>query len=59
MFVTFLVESVVYDQLETYLDERKLLYNLPKIFYRYPFDNLTYFIKFQMDKENVVLSVSN
>lgn len=52
-------ERVVYDQLETYLDERKLLYNLQSGFRpRFSTDtcliHLTDFIKFQMDKGNVV-----
>ena len=50
---------MVYDQLETYLDERKLLYDLQSGFRpKYSTDtyliHLTDFIKFQMDKENAV-----
>ena len=52
---------MVYDQLETYLDERKLLWNLQSGF-RPLFStdtclihlHVTDFIKFQMDKGNIV-----
>ena len=49
----------MYDQLETYLDERKLLYDLQSGFRpKYSTDtcliHLTDFIKFQMDKGNAV-----
>ena len=49
----------MYDHLETYLDERKLLYDLQSGFRpKYSTDtcliHLTDFIKFQMDKENAV-----
>ena len=52
-------ERVVYDQLETYLDERKLLYDLQSGFRpKYSTDTClihqTDFIKFQMDKGNAV-----
>ena len=50
---------MVYDHLETYLDERKLLYDLQSGFRpKYSTDtcliHLADFIKFQMDKENAV-----
>ena len=50
-------ERVVYEQLESYLDERKLLYNLQFRFRsKYATDtyliHVTDFIKFQMDKGN-------
>ena len=52
-------ERVVYYQLETYLDERKLLYDLQSGFrLKYSTDtcfiHLTDFIKFKMDKGNAV-----
>ena len=50
---------MVYGQLETYLDERKLLYDLQSGFRpKYSTDtcliHLTGFIKYQMDKGNAV-----
>ena len=52
-------ERVVYDQIQTYLGERKLLYNFQSGFRpRFSIDTcliyLTDFIKFQMDKGNFV-----
>ena len=52
-------ERVVYDQIQTYLDERKLLYNFQSGFRpRFSTDtcliHLTDFIKFQMDKGYLV-----
>ena len=52
-------ERVVYDQIQTYLDDRKLLYNFQSGFRpRFSTDtcpiHLTDFIKFQMDKGNFV-----
>ena len=50
---------MVYDQLETYLDERKPLH-YPQLVFHPKFSRdtglirLTYFIKFQMNKENIV-----
>ena len=57
--ISKIFERVVYDQLETYLDERKLLYDLQSGFRpKYSTDtcliHLTDFLKFQMDKGNAV-----
>ena len=57
--ISKVVEKVVYEQIETYLDEKKLLYDFQSGFRgRFSTDtcliHLTDFIKFEMDKGNLV-----
>ena len=57
--ISKIFERVVYDQVESYLDQKKLLYQFQSGFRsRYPTDtcliHLTDFIKFQMDKGHFV-----
>ena len=59
IIISRVFEIVVYDQLEIYLDKRKLLYDvqsgfLPKYSTGTCLIHLTDFIKFQMDKGNAV-----